>query len=253
MPLSTSSSNKRMPEMGYLRLWVGVLAVFALTVFSLEVYLRHKGCTPQIYDSKVLWSFHRSDVYSENGKKRIVIAGASRALLDIVPSVLQDSFPEYKVKMLAIDGSPAYETVKSLCEDPDFDGVILWSALSPTVFPAGDEYKYNKTPEYNRYYNYQSRHTEMLDKYINCLIDVQLGSRLVLLSKSASLKNLFSKKPKQPYIAMNLDRSISAYYKTRMTEKERQKLKDYRIHIEQGRSHKLDYQRFADFAENELS
>jgi len=107
---------------------------FAFSVF-LEYTYRSKGYATTINDNLKLWLYWRDRVYVENGRKKIVIIGASRAQLGIEPKTLAQEFSDYDIIHLAIDGKGCYATLADLANDRDFDGIVVCS-LTPRVFHA---------------------------------------------------------------------------------------------------------------------
>ncbi|MBN2713633.1 MAG: hypothetical protein JXR97_14525 [Planctomycetes bacterium] len=254
MPSSTSSSNSRLPEMKYGWLWVLIAILFVMLAVSMETFFRRQGHLPTVKDNPSLWSFHRDDVNSADGKKRIVIAGASRAQLGIVPSVMQAAFPEYKIKMLAINGSPGYEVVRGLCEDPEFDGILLWSTLSGEAFPEliPDE---RKGSRYNRFYTEDYHRAKTIEKNINSLIKAELESRLVILSDALTIKGILAErfKPAPCFYNMDIDRYRPSQFRSLLSKNNFKLMKLDRINKRKGISKALDHDLFTDFSQNELS
>ena len=132
MPSSTSNSNDRIPACPYGRFWFLVLFMCLALLVVEEGAFRIRGYFPTLNDTRELWAYWRGRVYTSKGRRRIVIIGASRAQLGIVPEVLEQEFPQYDVVHLAIDGTGCYAALEDLANDPQFDGVVLCS-FHPTI------------------------------------------------------------------------------------------------------------------------
>lgn len=107
VPSSISSSNERLPEGGWLSIWVGVTVLFLSCVLFFELDLRHQGWSASVNDSEELWSYYRGRA-AELGDNAIILTGQSRMQLG---AAIGDELDEIR-KMtklepvqLAIDGT----------------------------------------------------------------------------------------------------------------------------------------------------
>lgn len=234
MRSSTSSSNTRIPAISYKKEWGYIALLFVGLIISMECYYRQAGHKPSLTDSSHLWGIHRTNVYTSpegNDGKRIVIIGGSRAQLGLVPATLEQAFPGNKVIQLAIDATPGYGVAEDLCNDPEFDGVILYSATADNVFP-GDASR--KDHKYTNSYHQVFKKNSGIEKKVNCYIGTFLQERLVVLSSNLSIKPLlinFSKSNqlKPSYTNMSFNRSRPAHYHSLLSQAGRDKQKRMRI------------------------
>lgn len=254
MPSSTSSSNMRIPDARYGWLWFMAVIFFALMIIVFEGVFRWQGHQPTVVDSSRFWAIHRADVYATEGKKRIVIAGASRAQLGLVPSVIEEFFPRYDVKQLTIDGTPAFEIIRDLCEDLDFNGLILWSATASSLLPPKSDDD-RKAVIYTQFYHDEFWLEESIEKNFNCLLGAYLQSHLVTLSPNLTLKKILRARlrPKPIYLNMDFNRYRPARYYSVMTKSERIEHKRKRIERISANTETMDIVKFSKFIKNDLA
>lgn len=254
MRSSTSSSNTRIPDIPYRIEWCFILLLVFGFIVSSEFLYRYHGHLPSVVDSNRFWAIHRSDVYSSNGQKRIVIAGASRAQLGLVPSVIRESFPHYRIKQLTIDGTSSFEVVKGLCEDPDFDGIILWSTNARALSAAQNKEK--KDFVYSKFFQNDFQQISSMERNLNCYISAFLQNYVVILSPSLTLRKLLGGhlKFKPSYISMTFDRYRSARYFSIMSESQRNEHRLKRLEIRRkSQLGTISITKFKDFIETDLS
>jgi len=264
MHSSTSSSNARIPRLRYRMEWCCILLCLVGFVVGSELFYRSLGHWTYVLDSKRLWALHRADVYTSGGKKRIVIAGGSRAQLGLVPNVMGELFPHYRVKQLSIDGAPSYHIVKDLCEDPDFDGTILWSVMASTVFPAESDGG-SKDLLYSSFFHNDFWKADNWEDNLNCYLGAVLQDNLVILSPHLSIRKLTDIRGRlnPNYISMNLDRYRPGRYRATMSDTEQRKHREERIErarawfekavSRQPEQKAMHMRRFKEFLAGELS
>jgi len=221
MPSSISNSERRVPALKYGALWFSAVFLFLTALIGLETAFRHQGHRPVVVDSPTFWSLHRSDVYTENNRRRIVIAGASRAQLGLDPAVMERQLAGYRVKQLSINATPAFEVVRDLCEDPGFDGVLLWSATARLLFPPAGPGR--KDAAYTRFYHTRFKKIRYWQRNADCWLRARLQSQFVTLAPHLSLRSLTASrfKPKANVINLRFDRHMPARYYEMMTDEER--------------------------------
>lgn len=134
VPSSISSSNDRLPPTHAVRRWSLGLCCFVLILCCIEVGARKSGYGPVLKDTKELWSEHRARI-PEAGENSIVLLGASRMQLDLVPEVLSSYYPDEEVVMLAVDGSPPMAMLESLSNDVEFTGTVICSLFITALLP----------------------------------------------------------------------------------------------------------------------
>ena len=145
MRSSTSSSNDRLPSLG----WVGLLAspclLFLFVVVALEARLASLGIKPTIQDSEALWIKERG-LADDIGSSAIVLTGASRIHLGLDLPTLQ-MVTGLKPVQLAIVGTSSLAVLKGLADDPDFKGTVLVDyyahTLSSPIDDVATQYEYH--------------------------------------------------------------------------------------------------------------
>lgn len=229
MHSSTSNSSERLPALSYGREWFAIVALTAALLGGSELFLRMRGHQPSIGDSKVFWCQHRDRVYSQDGKRRIVIAGDSRAQAGLDPAVLRQMFPTFEVVHLAIDGTPGYEVARDLCFDPRFDGILLLAADATMLEPGDDQHATAR--EYLAYYHGEFQTAAALDKRANVAMGTALQSVSAVFSPSVSVRELLLHGPNvQPlYAPMQNDRFRPNLYRTGLSSQELSLIREKRV------------------------
>ena len=227
MHLSISNSNSRIPNAPYKQIWFLGLLLLVVALFLNEQRWRNKGFLPNITDTKLYWGLQRDNVYSDNGKKKIVIIGFSRSQLGIVPEVLEAQFNNYKVVHLAIDGANAFAVLKDLSEDFDFNGIVLFDTFSPSLL----NYKELGAKPWIDFYRNNFKNYGVIEKKLNLLINTWLQTNIVSLSSQLSLRNILQSKftPKLSFLHMDQNRYKQAYYYDRMTATDLKRRREKRI------------------------
>lgn len=136
---STSSFSRHVPDVSFMRHWPAGIAVGLLLLGVAEYGFRAQGHLPDVTDDMDLWSYERSRVYEENGRKKIVLLGASRIQLGVDPEILEERLPGYESVCLAIDGHGALAVLRDLAEDEDFNGIVLCSVTPANMFKNGQQ------------------------------------------------------------------------------------------------------------------
>lgn len=216
---STSNSNSRLPEAPYKRIWLLILCLLALALSLSEWLYRQKGFRPSIADTKMYWAIKRDQVYNQpKEKKKIVIVGASRAQLGIVPDSIQDELPGHKVVHLAVGGTQSLYILMDLAQDPNFNGTVFFSMIIPSL----DTNNVEAAKPWADYYHNHFDHYGNLGKRYNAWIQATLQQYLITMSTTLRLSEIvrlsFSLKPN--YIHMQKSRYRAAYYYDLMTPKE---------------------------------
>ncbi|MCC6456215.1 MAG: hypothetical protein IT328_14775 [Caldilineaceae bacterium] len=219
MPSSTSNFDSNfeghVPRLPYLKMWSLVAVLVCTMLGGAEIYWRSVGHTPSVTDDMLLWSYYRSQVYTQNGIRRIVLLGSSRIQLGVVPEVLEQQFPSFRVIQLPVDGSPGYAAFKDLAEDPDFDGIIIYDTTEGGFFPESQKAQEPWVNFYRKTWDSSARY----EKILNLRARLFLQSRIVLFNSLLNLKqqvlNRFSIHPS--YVSMLPNRYRPAYYYDKMT------------------------------------
>ncbi len=135
VPSSTSNSSERLPKGPVRSVWIAALTSFVLFLGTFEVVARAYGYGPTVRDSMGLWCVER-DRASKAGKNSIVLLGASRMQLDMVPEELSKHFPEKEVAMLAVKGKCPVAMLEGLARDEEFTGTVICSVTMRSLLPA---------------------------------------------------------------------------------------------------------------------
>jgi len=147
-----------------------------------ECYLRSRGFTPCIVDDKALWAYHRAQVYGSRSQL-IVLLGASRMQLDIVPRELRRMFPCYDVVQLAIDGKNPLYTLRDLAEDERFHGIVLCSVTEL----AFSRENWDDQKDFVDYYH----KSFTLDKRINRIVKTLFEKHFVIADPYVKFRKVF--------------------------------------------------------------
>jgi hypothetical protein len=123
MPLSTSNSERLLPDVRWLPIFGTALLICFTFVALMEIRLAQLGYHPTILDSKERWADERARA-SQLGKRALIIIGASRIQLGLDLEVLRRETGLEPVQ-LAVDGSSFVPILKGLADDPTIRGTIL--------------------------------------------------------------------------------------------------------------------------------
>lgn len=126
MHLFTSNSELTSAAGFWIKTWIGSLFIATLLIIGWELYCRSSGFSADsVEDTSELWGKTR-ELASQYGKKALVLVGASRIQLGLVPSILQ-SYGNNKPVQLAIDGNSFFPVLRDLANDKEVTGTILVS------------------------------------------------------------------------------------------------------------------------------
>jgi len=174
-----------------------------------ECHLRTAGFRPSVVDDRDLWSYYRAQVYSY-GRKTIVLLGASRIQLDVIPHELEKMFPCYRIVQLAIDGKHPLSVLKDLSEDQGFRGIIVCSI---TALGFNRENWDDQSDFVEYYHNHFT-----LDKRVNRMIKTFIQQHLVIADPYVKFRKVFDyflrrkRMPPPRYLVTCADRSRKADY-----------------------------------------
>lgn len=222
--ISNSNPEIRPPELPYIKVVLLAFLVAGLMFAGAETALRKKGYLPNVEDTQLFWAIKRNQVYSENGRKKIVIIGGSRSHLDLVPEIFRQEFPAMDVIDLAMDAKAAYSTLKDLAEDPRFDG---WIICDTPAWGGGDESQKPDVDYYHRYFDNIWGRLAIIDREVNTRIKARLQQRFVLMSPYLKYQLATRKRP--IFIYMDWDRARRSYYRTKTVPGEKQQVRRKRL------------------------
>jgi hypothetical protein len=125
-PSSTSSSEDAAqsgprPSLGA---WLCAIAIAGLLLTGQEAFWRARGVLPSVADDEALWAYHRSRVYSDEGRS-VVLLGASRMQVDFSPTAFEARQPGHPLVQLAVSGRAPYATLRDLAQDTNFRGIAI--------------------------------------------------------------------------------------------------------------------------------
>lgn len=132
---STSSSNDRLPQGEWDKIWLIALCIVIIFLSSWEIFWRLRGFEPSLNDDANLWTLTRQSV-PRNNKQAIVLIGSSRMQLGIdTRAFLQ--YTGVAPQQLAIDGTTPLPVLDDLAADEHFIGTIICelSAISLILKP----------------------------------------------------------------------------------------------------------------------
>ncbi len=135
MRSSISSSNQRLPDIAWGRVWLGALAVAVVCLGGWEWTLRSAGFVPSVEDDLQAWAVNR-DRLDHNGT---VLLGSSRAMADIDPREWARAVggrPPRPPIQLAITSGSVLPMLEHFAEDRSFTGVVVVDFVPRIEFDA---------------------------------------------------------------------------------------------------------------------
>lgn len=172
MHSSIFSSSTGYPQNHWLKTWLLAIAVAATLLAGWEAVLRHMGHRPTVVDDEALWAGQRDRVYTECCEKAVVLMGDCRILLGLVPQVLQDNFPGYRVVQLAVQETSPIATLRDLAEDERFDGIVI-AGLNARLLSRD---MWDTQQRYVDYYHSQYGLNTKLNRFFSTLAQKNLAS-----------------------------------------------------------------------------
>ncbi|MFQ5705459.1 MAG: hypothetical protein ACE5HT_15755 [Gemmatimonadales bacterium] len=132
MPSSISSSNQRLPDVDWGRVWLGALALSVACLGAWEWTLRSHGFVPSVEDDLQAWSVNR-DRLDHDGT---VLLGSSRAMADLDPQGWARVVGGRVPIQLAITSGAALPMLEHFAEDRSFVGTALVDFVPRIEFDA---------------------------------------------------------------------------------------------------------------------
>jgi hypothetical protein len=220
VPLSTSNSNRRVPQGPWVRTWVLALVLTCGALCAVEMHLRSKGNLPSVLDDPGLWAVERRNVYSDGATTPVVLLGASRIQLGFVPEAFEQEYPNYHIVQLAITGSSPLPVLIDLANDENFNGIVVMSTNFATPQGLARKDKFGELKQQAYVANYWASWTgaASLDNVIDRKLEAFAQEHLVVFTRPLAKicdrilagEELF---PPQHYVVTHADRSRSADYK----------------------------------------
>jgi hypothetical protein len=260
MSSSTSSSNDRLPAG---RPWASLALAMLLLAAALgasEAFWRARGFQPGVIDSADFWSLHRMDVYSWDGRPRLVLIGSSRAQQGIEPAILQKAMPGWRVVDLNITGNTALPFVQDLCNDPKFNGVILMETATMHLFrPQRAQQSAEYIDCYHKFYGSFRFANRILDTALKAWIQSKLTivSAELRLDKILAARGSLRPDEEAAYLYMRYDRYRTVNLRMRLHADLLARLRAFRMRLLgpelQAASAHMTPERFPGFLATELT
>ncbi|MBT3279155.1 MAG: hypothetical protein HN370_07245 [Phycisphaerales bacterium] len=136
MPSSISSSNHRLPKIGYRAQWLTGAIVFATLTLGLSWYYRTGPTQAQAGDSVYRWAIEMDRLMAHPAPKTtIAMLGASRAQLGFDAEVFAGEFPDRPTFLLAMFGKNPKATLHYLAEE-NYSGTVIVSFEPAWINPS---------------------------------------------------------------------------------------------------------------------
>ncbi len=191
-----------------MRTWLLALLIVGVVLGSLELGFRRMGLRPTVTDSKALWSFQRSCVYSDGDMTPLVLLGASRIQVGFDMKQVRQRYPHHRVVQLAVDGTHPWATLRDLALDERFRGIVICSITAAGFCRSARDEQSDYVMHYRSQYN--------LNAAGNVRVSSFLQSRLVILNPSLKaetlLRQLVKGRPVTDYLRTFPDRGRLAEY-----------------------------------------
>lgn len=211
MPSSTSSSSQRLPQLHWLAVLGGALAIAAAFAGIMELRLAIRGFRPSVIDSPRSWIRQRERV-DALGDRALILVGSSRVLLDLDLQTLRRETGLEPVQ-LAVDGSSFVPVLRGLADDPRVRGTILVDlAENVLALPAKPDAAYGYEAAYERQRG-AIPNFEMSEDYLSGILRGQLRSYADGTRPITALRlRILDKTPTPQYLRMLPDREVLADY-----------------------------------------
>ena len=135
MPSSTSSSNQRLPDVAWGRVWLGALAIALVCLGAWEWTLRSAGFVPSVEDDLQAWAVNRDRLE----KAGTVLLGTSRSMSDIDPREWARTVkgpPPRPPIQLAITAGATLPMLEHFAADRSFAGIVVVDFVPRIEFDA---------------------------------------------------------------------------------------------------------------------
>lgn len=208
VPLSTFSSNDRLPDGPWTRTWVLALALALPALGGYEIFWRQRGFMPSVNDDADLWSLTRGSI-RHHDREELVGIGASRLQLGMNPAVFAEVFGGRKPVQLAVDGSNCLPVLHHLSEDESFRGVVICDVTPRLTFGSIDP-THGRQAEYVKTYQTQTA-LAAIERRLRMWVQASLVVRLPDVSPRQVLWKLkYGQLPSPNYLTTFVDRSKQA-------------------------------------------
>jgi len=143
-----------------------ILALVLVLLFftSWELYLRHKGVTPDYDDGPELWAHFRGKVY-ESADKQTVFIGSSRIKYDLDIATWQNLTNTNAIQLAMVGSSPRH-MLTDLANDQNFKGKLVVDVTEVLFFSKRGNPKPDEGINYYKHRTPAQRVSFILDKPI---------------------------------------------------------------------------------------
>ncbi len=156
MPLSTSSSDRMVPEQPWGRVAACMAVLVILALGGWEAAVRGMGYGPSYNDTALLWGMSRDDLKSHKNDTNVVaIVGASRIRFDLDHEAVSETFGGVPVVNLSMNGSVARPVLHDLATDETFCGTVICGYV-PNLFWAPGGPNLEETEKWLREYAHRT-------------------------------------------------------------------------------------------------
>lgn len=212
MRLSTSSSNDRLPQVAWQRVWLIAGLLFVLLIGGWELFWRAKGFQPSLNDDAALWALSRKKI-SNGGENSVVFIGASRIQLDLNTDVFASQTGARPI-VLAIDGESPTPVLRDLANDEAFHGTIICELAEHLLFFVSEREGLEKSVASQWLQEYQERtFSSDFERELENIFEKAFVFRLSDLTFRNVIGNIrLGRLPLLPYQKIKPDRSRDADY-----------------------------------------
>jgi len=206
----TSNSNCQCPDGPWRKTWLGAMVLTLALLVGWEGTLRSLGHRPTVVDDMALWAAQRDRVYTDCCERAVVLLGDCRMQLGLVPPILAERFPGYRVVQLAVQETSPVAALRDLAADENFNGIVV-CALNARLLCKD---MWDTQQPYVDYYHRKYSLNEKLNRFFSILVQrtftivhpqLRLDDLVVHLVKEGRL-------PSPYYIETHADRSRLADY-----------------------------------------
>jgi hypothetical protein len=219
VPLFISSSNQRIPEAPYVRLWLLCLLFVAIFMGGIEYVLRSQGQLKSISDDELRWSMELAEV--DRTPADVLLVGASRLQLGFSPQVFERETGK-SVQNLSISGGSALPVLRYIADETQYAGLVICSFYEYHLFYKD---KISVSERYISFYRNDYGKAKTISGLFNRKIQLLLQKEGVFFSANNMIS--WREKSLSPfYVGVQPDRSRKAYYEELMSREDRVALKE---------------------------
>lgn len=202
MPLSTSSSDERLPAGPWGKTWAVALLISVVVLGAAEAFWRSKAFNPSLIDDMDLWAMQRSKVPA--GADSVVIIGSSRNQADIATDVVRRELPGRTVVQLAVTGGRPLAVLRDLAEDESFQGTVLCDLLPTCLLAESVEGQAGYVRNWERSFN----HARQIERALKTAVQTRVVIDSTQLKPALVVGAILGRKlPAKEFFHLQPDRS----------------------------------------------